>query len=318
MMPLHPQPERLFAEDRKINLYYLHESFKYIASVMSNRMSDAHNTDIPISSGMWGGSYLIADEDGKAKTNVVRLYALVNLPQGTPLDRKENFEEFVKQYGQTAQSTLNGYGLQLEGTQWGEPIPFTNLIRPTTTLQMWDRSQRVKFFRAFFVWNQATWEDSIIYDAVRNVKQIKQLLNLNQRPPAKDSQEKKFLLQDVLIIYYTLKEALTTDFREHAEPVIKDLMNHFLAGLNDDDVIEEQYNNVYKNALVYGYEEALEGPYKKDHLDIHQIENWPVEKINWAPKELQNILGPYLKGRFDLYKANLEKKKRQADGLKKY
>ncbi|SVC93277.1 uncharacterized protein METZ01_LOCUS346131, partial [marine metagenome] len=35
---------------------------------------------------MWGGQYLIANEEGKARTNVVRLYCLVNLPQNTQLD----------------------------------------------------------------------------------------------------------------------------------------------------------------------------------------------------------------------------------------
>ena len=57
-------------------------------------MKEKYNLDIPITAGMWGGSYLVALDDGEAKTNVVRLYSIVNLPQNSPLDEKDNFEYF--------------------------------------------------------------------------------------------------------------------------------------------------------------------------------------------------------------------------------
>ncbi|MFQ5450842.1 MAG: hypothetical protein ACE5E9_09440 [Nitrospinaceae bacterium] len=305
-------PEHLFEEDGKINLYYLHESFKGIARVAADRLQAEQQIDIPITAGMWGGSYLIADETGKARTNVVRLYSIVNLPQGSPLDDPDKFEKLIKIYHQTFRHTFFQYGLDLVDPRWGEPIPYTNKIRPTTTLQMWDSSKRVKFVRAFFVWNTAPWEESIVYDMVRNIKQIKELLDLNKRPARKTSEELKFLLQDVLIIYFTLRPAMTPDFLQHAQPVIDELLNHFLKGMRDDELIEEQFYKVYSSALVYGYEEALEGPYKEDDLDIHRIEEWPVEKINWVPQKLKERLGPYLRETFQTFRNNLEQKKQKS------
>jgi hypothetical protein len=302
-------PKHLFSEDDRINLYYLHEVFKGITEIVSIRLKQNIKIDVPLSGGMWGGSYLIADENGKARTNVVRLYNIVSLPQNGPLDDSSIFEQFMETYHQTARTTFKNYGLDLIDPRWGEPIPYTNKIKPTTTLQMWDASQRVKFHRAFFVWNSAPWEESIVYDAVRNIKVLKELLNINQRPVKKSKEELKFLLQDVLITYFTLLPALTPDFEEHAKPIVKELLDHFLGGMHDEELIEEQFHKVYSNALVYGYEEALAGPYKQEGLDIQQVENWPVEKINWVPQKLRETLCPYLRDTFTKFKNNLEKEK---------
>jgi hypothetical protein len=87
---------------------------------------------------------------------------------------------------------------------------------------------------------------------------------------------------------------------------MKDLLQKFLAGLKDPEVIEEEYLNIYSNGIVYGLEEALEGPYKKAGLDIKNIENWPVEKINWVPQELKGNVGRSLTDRFSNFKNNLE------------
>ncbi|GJL77892.1 MAG: hypothetical protein NPINA01_08810 [Nitrospinaceae bacterium] len=299
-------PATLFTQDR-INLYYLHETFKGIAERVSLRLKQNLQIDVPLTGGMWGGSYLVADETGRARTNVVRLYNIVSLPQNSPLEDCTVFEQLMETYCQTAQTTFKNYGLEMVDPRWGESIPYTNKIKPTTTMQMWDASKRVKFHRAFFVWNSAPWEESVIYDAIRNIKVLKELLDINQRPGKKSKEELKFLLQDVLITYFTLLPALTPDFAEHAEPIIKELLNHFLAGMNDVELIEEQFSKVYSNALVYGYEEALEGPYKEDGLDIRQVENWPVEKINWVPRKLKESLGPYLKNTFTEFKINLDK-----------
>jgi len=130
---------------------------------------------------------------------------------------------------------------------------------------------------------------------------------MNQRPVKRAADEYKFLLQDVLIIYYTLRGALSPDFMEHAEPIMSELLKKFLDGLHDPEVIEEEYLNLYSNAIVYGLEEALEGPYKKAGLDILTVENWPVEKINWVPQELRENLGRSLTETFASFKTNLEK-----------
>jgi hypothetical protein len=34
-------------------------------------MKQEHKINIPITAGMWGGSYMVANDDGQAKTNVV-------------------------------------------------------------------------------------------------------------------------------------------------------------------------------------------------------------------------------------------------------
>ena len=302
-------PDTLFAGGHKVNLYYLHEMFRHTAQMARDRLQEETGIDIPITSGMWGGSYLVADDLGVSRTNVVRLYALVNLPQNTPLDKPENFEKLMEIYRDTLQANCGKYQMELTDPRWGEKVPCTNRIRPTTTLQMWDTTRRVKFARAFFVWNSATWAESIIYDAIRNIKQIKELLDLDRRPMKKATDELKFMLQDALIIYFTLKPALSPDFAEHAAPVIDELFDCFIAGLYDPANIEEQYHKVYSSALVYGYEEALEGPYKKDGLDIHRIEDWPVEKINYVPQELKEKMIPYLEGTFERFRKNLAGKK---------
>ena len=316
--PLHPLvplpmseapklPERLFHNDGKFNLYHLNELYKALAYKISLQISEYLQEEIKITSGMWGGQYLIANEEGKARTNVVRLYCLVNLPQNTQLDKKENFERLMVSYHQNLSNAFATYNLYLVNPRWGEPIPYTNRQRPTTVLQMWEKNNKIKFLRAFFVWNNVPWEDSVIYDTIRNIKVIKELLDYKKRPVKKLSEEYKFLLQDVLIIYYTLHSALTADFIEHAEPIMTELLEKFLKGMHDPEIIEEQYLNIYSNAIVHGLEEALEGPYKKAGLDILSIENWPAEKINWVPQELKENVGRSLTKKFLSFKNNLEK-----------
>ncbi|MCH8156505.1 MAG: hypothetical protein IID18_01925 [Nitrospinae bacterium] len=300
-------PESLIHDDGKFNLYQINEIYKVLAHNISHQLSRELKADIPISSGMWGGSYLVANEEGKARTNIVRLYCLVNLPQNSPLDEKENFERLMVLYHQAFSKTFARYDLHFVDPRWGETIPYSNRQRPTTALQMWERNDRVKFLRAFFVWNKATWEDSVIYDTIRNIKVIKELLDLNRRYQPKAPEEYKFLLQDVLIIYYTLRGALTSDFLEHAEPIMTDLLEKFLKGLHDPKIIEELYQNIYKNAIVYGLEESLEGPYKEAGLDILQVEDWPVDKINWVPDALSKKVGQHLTETFLKFKAHLEK-----------
>ena len=302
-------PETLFAGGHKVNLYYLHEMFRHTAQMARDRLQEETGIDIPITAGMWGGSYLVADDLGVSRTNVVRLYSLVSLPQNTPLDQPENFEKLMEIYRNILQANCGKYQMGLTDPRWGEKVPCTNKIRPTTTLQMWDTTRRVKFVRAFFVWNSATWAESIIYDAIRNIKQIKELLDINHRPLKKAADELKFMLQDALIIYFTLKPALTPDFAEHAQPIVDDLFDCFIGGLHDPAKIEELYHKVYSSALVYGYEEALEGPYSKAGLDIHQIEDWPADKINFVPQELKDTMIPYLEGTFERFRKNLAGKK---------
>ncbi len=301
-------PGNLYPEGNRINLYYLHNLFKVIGESVSAQMQQQHDISVPITAGMWGGSYMVGLDDGQAKTHVARLYSIVNLPQDSPLDEKENFEHLMNIYQQTFCTTFARYGLNLMDPRWGEAIPYSNKTRPTTALQMWDTAGKASFVRAFFVWNEASWEESIIYDMIRNVKVLKELLNINIRPPKKESAELKFLLQDVLITYFTLHSALTPDFVEHAEPIIKDLFKQFVNGMHSEETIEEQYHKVYSSALVYGFEEALEIPYGKENLNVKAVEDWPVDKINYVPDELKEKLVPALQAPWKKFQSNLEKK----------
>ena len=86
------------------------------------------------------------------------------------------------------------------------------------------------------------------------------------------------------------------------------LFNNFINGLHSDESIEEQYHRVYSSALVYGFEEALLEPYKKENLDIRKVEDWPVEKINYVPQELKEKLIPALQAPWRKFHTNLENK----------
>ena len=308
-------PGHLYPQNQRINLYYLHNLFKEFAAHISIQMKEIHNLDTPISAGMWGGSYMVALEDGEARTNVVRLYSIVSLPQNGPLDEKENFEKLMQLYQNNFTEVFGRYGLDLVDPKWGDKIPYSNKIRPTTALQMWDSKGRANFVRAFFVWNKASWEESIIYDMIRNIKTLKELLNINTRPPKKESSELKFLLQDVLITYITLRPALTPEFVEHAEPIINTLFEKFIKGMHIKEVIEEQYHIVYSSALVYGFEEALLEPYKKENLDVRNVEDWPIEKINYVPKELKEKLVPALQAPWKKFQMNLKSKYGKANSI---
>ena len=301
-------PGHLYPKDNRINLYYFHNLLKVIGESVALQLSQQHKISVPITTGMWGGSYMVAQDDGQAKTNVVRLYSIVNLPQNNSLNKAENFECLMEIYQHTLHTTFKRYGLNLVDPRWGEAIPYSNRELPTTALQMWYKNRKINFVRAFFVWNEATWEESIIYDMIRNIKVLKELLNINTRPQKKENSELKFLLQDVLITYFTLHAALTADFVEHAEPIIKELFSKFIKGMHSEEIIVEQYHKVYSYALLYGVEEALQIPYKKKGLDVQNVEDWPVDKINYVPNELKEKLVPALQAPWQKFHANLQKK----------
>jgi len=83
------------------------------------------------------------------------------------------------------------------------------------------------------------------------------------------------------------------------------MMQAFMEGLHDSEKIEELYKMVFNNALIYGFEESLEGPFQKAGLDIHKIGSWPVEKINWIPDELKEKLIPPIQDIFNGFKKEL-------------
>ena len=291
----------------KTNMYRLHEVFCRVATIVRERINAERHVDIPITSGLWGGGYLVCNPQGEVLSRVIRFYSIVNLPQNSLLDEPKNFEYLMKIYCQTCRDVFRVYYLEFEKPQWGERIPYTNKIRPSISMQMWERDTEVQFMRAFFVWNTATWEESLIFDTLRNIKQLKELLDINHRPVHKTKEEIRFALQDILIIYHTLRNALTPEFLEHVQSFMKELLGYFLEGLHDSDLIQNMYQKAYGGLFVYGFEEALDGPYKQHNLDICKVEDWPAEKINWVPEELKEKLVHPLRETFSRFRINLER-----------
>ncbi len=296
----------VFAENNLVNLYHLNELYQSVATEVSRRMLEMHQIDIPITSGIWGGTYLIARANGLAKRRIWRLYCIVNLPQNTPLDKHANMERLVSIYCDVFKEAFAPQ-LELKLNMWGGRLPFSNSAKPSLTLHMEDATETVSWLRAFFVWNHVSWEESIISDTVRIIQEYKEFFDLKKGPIVKDPKEVKFLLQDIIIIYRTLENACSADFREHAEPIIEEMVAQFLSGLHDRGKIIDLYETVFKNALIYGFEESLEAPFAKAGLDIRDVKNWPVEKINWVPDELKEKLVPPIQKILTGFKMELEK-----------
>ena len=301
-----PKPSGLLlGDDNLINLYYLNELYGKIADHVSLKISKRLHVEIPITSGIWGGTYLIADTCGKCLRRVWRLYCIVNLPQNTPLDQHENLEKLIEYYCDAYKIAFAPYQMDLVLQMWGGILPYSCKVKPSFTMHMADTKNRIKWLRAFFVWNNANWEESVIYDIVRILKEYKEYFDLDQGMVKKPGKELKFILQDIIIIYRTLEKACHPDFMEHAEPIIRTLTDHFLEGLFNESLIQELYAMVFNNALIYGYEQALERPFAKAGLDIRNIENWPVKQINKVPEELTAILIPPIQKLFANFKSKL-------------
>ncbi len=142
--------------------------------------------------------------------------------------------------------------------------------------------------------------------AFRDIKELKEKFDLKRQPMAKrDPKEIKFLLQDVIITYRTVENACSPEFIEHAQPLIDEMVDHFLEGLFDPALIRELFFKVRKNELVRGFEGALHGPYSEAGLNIRRVEDWPVEKINWVPEELKKKLIPPIQNLFASFKTHL-------------
>ena len=299
---------QVFADDNLVNLYHLNELYQNVATEVSRRMLETHQMDIPITSGIWGGTYLIAHPNGLARRRIWRLYGIVNLPQNTLLDKHQNLERLVSIYCDVFTEAFSPQ-LELKLKMWGGRLPFSNSAKPSLTLHMEDATDTVRWLRAFFVWNHVPWEESIISDTVRILKEYKEFFDLAKGPVARDPKEIKYLLQDIIIIYRTLENACSEDFQEHANPIIKKMMERFMVGLHDPGEIVDLYEMVFKNALIYGFEESLAAPFKKAGLDIHNLENWPAEKINWVPDELKEKIIPPIQKLFAGFKEELDKEK---------
>jgi len=310
MLPVIPQASGpVFTEDRRVNLYYLNELYADVARCVSLQLKVNHQLEISITSGVWGGTYLIADEEGKSKRRIWRLYCIVNLPQDSPLDQRENMEHLVGYYYTSMIDAFRPYGLKLDLNMWGGRLPYSNRKKPSLTMHMVDSSGMVSWLRGFFIWNLVPWEESIIHDTIRNVKEFRENFNIKKKPIMKrDPKEIKYLLQDVIITYRTLEKAFSSDFLGHTQPIIDEMIDHFLNGLFDPVLIRELFFKVRENKLIIGFEESLQEYYSKDGLSVRQVEGWSAEKINYVPEELKEKVIPPIKGLFASFKSNLDRK----------
>ena len=296
----------VFSKNNLINLYYINELYQNIAIEVSSRLKEIYGLDLSFTSGIWGGTYLIAKPNGLSRRRIWRLYSIVNLPQDSSLDKQENMEKLVAIYTDVYKEAFAPYQIELDLKMWGGTLPHSNKSKPSLTMHMEDATERVRWLRTFFVWNKVPWEESIISDTVRIIKEYKPFFDLIKGPVKKDPKDIKYLLQDIIIIYRTIENACSKDFREHASPIIESMMQAFMEGLHDPEKINEHYQMVFNNALIYGFEESLGGPFKKQGLDIKAIETWPVEKINWIPEELKEKLIPPIQNIFNGFRKELK------------
>ena len=309
-LPVIPQASGpVFSEDERVNLYYLNELYADIARCVSLQLKENHQIEVPITSGVWGGTYLIADDEGKSKRRIWRMYFIANLPQNSPLDKRENMEHLVGYYYTSIINAFRPYGLELDLNMWGGRLPYSNGVKPSLTMHMVDSSEKVNWLRGFFIWNLVPWEESIIHDTIRNVKEFREKFNIKKTPIMKrDPKDIKYLLQDVIITYRTLESSFSSDFLEHAQPIIEEVVDHFLEGLFDPVLIREFFFKVRDNKLIIGFEETLQEYYLKEGLNVRRVEDWPIEKINYVPEALKEKLIPPIKNIFASFKSNLDRK----------
>ena len=190
----------VFSENHLINLYYINELYQNIAIEVSSRLKEIYGLDLSFTSGIWGGTYLIAKPNGLSRRRIWRLYSIVNLPQNSSLDKQENMEKLVAVYTEVYKEAFAPYQIALDLKMWGGTLPHSNKSKPSLTMHMEDTTERVRWLRTFFVWNKVPWEESIISDTVRIIKEYKPFFDLIKGPVKKDPKDIKYLLQDIIII----------------------------------------------------------------------------------------------------------------------
>ena len=114
-------------------------------------------------------------------------------------------EHLVGYYYTSIINAFRPYGLELDLKMWGGRLPYSNRKKPSLTMHMVDSLEKVSWLRGFFIWNLVPWEESIIHDAIRNVKEFREKFNITKIPIMKrDPKDIKYLLQDVIINYRSI------------------------------------------------------------------------------------------------------------------
>ena len=204
------------------------------------------------------------------------------------------------------------YGLRLELQMWGGRLPHSNKTRPNITIHMEDVNERVRWVRPILVWNESTWEQSIIHDTIRLTKELKNSLNLDKGPVLTNPQEIKYLLQGVAITYRTLEKAHDADFIEHAEPIIKDMVAQFMAGLTEPEQIRDLYKKVLESALVLATNKPWRAIMRRSDSTFSNPRTGPWKKSIGCRTPFSKNSSPPIQDLFATFKSNLELQKAQA------
>jgi hypothetical protein len=298
----------VFTDDGRANSLYLNELFHAVAKETAARLRRRYRAEVPLTGGLWGGSWYFTDERGFTRARFRRLYSLVCVPQIPALNDAENYNIVFWQYSKVLAEAFAAYGIALEDAQWGESIPYSNRLRPLISLQMWDANKKIDFIRCFFSYNSASWEEAYLYETVRLIQQTKEALDSRARaePPRLEGMAVRFQLQDIVILYSTLEPVLSPGTKALAGPLVERIKSRFAQGMNDEDEMRSLNAEAFKSGLIYGYEDAIQEEFATEGLDITKIEEWPVERINRVPERLKAKLVPPLKAIFNGFREQLK------------
>jgi len=298
----------VFTEDGRANALYLNELFEAVAKETSARLHRRFRADIPLTGGLWGGSWYFADACGYTRARFRRLYSLVCVPQNRGLEDPNNLKLMFRVYANVLAAAFEPYGIALGEANGGDIIGYSNRKRPTLDFQMWDANKKIDYIRCFFSYNSATWEEAYLYETVRLIKQTKETLDKQvlTEPPRLDGMAIRFQLQDLVILYHTLEPALSEAAKAAGGPLVERIMTRFAQGMNDEDEMNTLNAQAFACELIYAYEDAIREDFAKEGLDIATVEEWPVDRINRVPASLKTKLLPHLQAIFQRYRENLK------------
>jgi len=298
----------VFTPDGRVNSLYLNELFDAVAKETSARLHRRYRAEVPLTGGLWGGSWYFTDECGYTRARFRRLYSLVSVPQNRGLEDPGNLKLLFRIYADVLAEAFEPYGVALGDANGGGIIGYSNRKRPTLDFQMWDANKKIDFIRCFFSYNAAEWEEAYLYETARLIKQTKETLDKQTltKPPCLDGMAIRFQLQDLVILYHTLEPVLSERTKAAGGPLVERIKTRFAQGMNDEAEMNALNAEAFKCELIYGYEDAIREDFAKEGLDITKVEEWPMDRINRVPASLKEKLLPHLKGIFQRYRDNLK------------
>ena len=298
----------VFSPDGRANAFYLNELFDAVAKETSARLRRRYGAEVPLTGGLWGGSWYFADDLGYTRARFRRLYSLVCVPQNRGLEDPANLKLMFRIYANVLAQAFEPFGIALGEANGGDIISYSNRKRPTLDFQMWDANKKIDYIRCFFSYNSATWEEAYLYETVRLIKQTKEVLDREtlSAPPKMEGMAVRFQLQDLVILYSTLEPALSEQAKAAASPLVERIKMRFAQGMNDEEEMNALNAQAFERGIIFSYEDALREHFAREGLDITRVEEWPVERINRVPAGLKAKLAPPLKALFKKFRDNLK------------